>query len=142
MKIACAKIIIFICIFAIACLSCQEKEPEKVITHSDSTCAQILGVEQIIHRDEPIDKTLNWIKSRFRLDTVTNEKDFEIRIFLEQNFGGIWYINYSLINNQWQGFHVRNQNKINQLVPLEGWEDFTESLQNHNVFNLLTHKEI
>ena len=142
MKNACAQIVVAVLIFAIICLGCEKTKQEKVVIKADSTCAQILGVDEMIYRHEPIDKTLSRIKDRFSLDTVTKEKDFEIRIFLEQNFGGIWYINYSLFNNQWQGFHVRNQTKINPLIPVEGWEDFTERLRDYKVFNLLTHKEI
>lgn len=142
MKNTSAQIIVAVFLFVIMCLGCQEKKQTKTITQSDLTCAQILGVEEVIHRHEPVDKTLSWIKGRFRLDTVTIEKDFEIRIFLEQGHGGIWYINYSLTNNQWQGFHVRNQSKIFPLIPTKGWEDFTNRLRDYNVFNLLTHKEI
>ncbi|RYU95235.1 hypothetical protein [Emticicia agri] len=142
MKNFCSQIVIAIAVFAVICLGCQEKKQDIAVVKADSTCARMLGVDEMIYKHEPIDKTLSWIKDRFRLDTVTKEKDFEIRIFLEQNFGGILYINYSLVNNQWKGFHVRNQNKINTLIPPKGWENFTERLRDYNVFNLLTHKEI
>lgn len=148
MKDACAKIIISIAIFAIACLACQKKKQLKIIARADSTCAEILGVDGWPHNSSFIDKELIWIKSKFHLDTVTQRKNFELRIFLDDSFGGGLYINYTLTDNQWQGFQVQYFNQsgykseIKPLIPPKGWENFTKSLRNHKVFNLLTYNEI
>lgn len=131
-----------ISVFTIVSLGCQKKSQNITLSNTDTSYAQILGVSKAIHRKESVDKTLGWIKKKFSLDTVAKEKDLEIRIFLEQNFGGVWYINYALTNNQWQGFHVRNQNKINWFTPPKGWKDFTMNLRGHDIFNLITYKEI
>lgn len=132
----------------IVCLACREKKQSKIIVQADSTCAEILGVDGWPHNSSFIDKELIWIKSKFHLDTVTQRKNCELRIFLDDSFGGILYINYSLVNNQWKGVkfqynhHNKAQNKITQLVPPKGWESFTQSLRNHNIFDLLTYNEV
>jgi hypothetical protein len=132
----------FLIFILIVSFSCFDKKKDV----QNQTYSEILGIKPIpkdaIYENNILKQFENVKKNINSIDTITGPKDFEIRIYISGGWGKGAYINYALENNKWTAFEKSSHLPTKHFIPQMGWVEFTKTLRELDINNLITSKEI